>query len=211
VKTNDLINVLAQDAPVRWGFGRVFAAATIASVGIAGALFFALMGFRPDIAHAIGTVRFLFKFLLTVMLGAAATGAILRMARPGVRVGAWGWALAAVPVLLAGAVIAELLVMPEWTWAARMAGHNARFCLTLIPLLAIAPLACLLMALRSGAPGRPGLAGALAGLAAAGIAAAFYAANCTDDSPLFVAAWYPLAAAIVTGAGYLAGSRLLKW
>jgi hypothetical protein len=55
------------------------------------------------------------------------------------------------------------------------------------------------------------LAGAVAGLAASGIAATFYASNCTDDSPLFVLLWYPLAIAIVTAVGYVAGGRLLRW
>jgi hypothetical protein len=41
------------------------------------------------------------------------------------------------------------------------------------------------------------LAGAIAGLAASGIAATFYATNCTDDSPLFVITWYPLATGFV--------------
>jgi hypothetical protein len=92
-----------------------------------------------------------------------------------------------------------------------MVGVNARLCLTLIPLLAIGPLACLLAALRQGAPSSPGLAGAIAGLAASGIAATFYAAHCTDDSPLFVMTWYLIAALIVTSAGYLIGRRLLRW
>ena len=37
-----------------------------------------------------------------------------------------------------------------------------------------------------GVPTRPALAGAVAGLLAGGLAASFYAAHCTDDSPLFV-------------------------
>jgi len=93
----------------------------------------------------------------------------------------------------------------------RLVGHNARFCLTLIPLLSIGPLVCLLAALREGAPSSPGLAGAVAGLGASGIAATFYAANCTDDSALFVITWYPIATLIVTTAGYLIGRKLLRW
>jgi hypothetical protein len=75
-------------------------------------------------------------------------------------------------------------------WMPSLVGHNARFCLTLIPLLSIGPLACLLAALREGAPSSPGLAGAVAGLGASGIAATFFAANCTDDSALFLITWY---------------------
>jgi hypothetical protein len=104
-----------------------------------------------------------------------------------------------------------MMIMPEASWRPRMMGHNARFCLTFIPLLSIGPLACFLFALRQGAPERPGIAGAVAGLAASGIAATFYASNCTDDSPLFVAFWYPIAIALVTLVGYIAGSKLLRW
>ena len=63
---------------------------------------------------------------------------------------------------------------------------------------------------RHAAPTRPSLAGAVAGLVASGIAATLYASS-TDDSPLFVATWYPLAIGIVVLAGYVAGSRCLRW
>lgn len=82
--------------------------------------------------------------------------------------------------------------------------------LTLIPVLALGSLACFLLALRQGAPTNPGLAGAIAGLAASGIAATFYATNCTDDSPLFVVVWYSIATAMVVAVGHLAGFRYLR-
>jgi len=113
--------------------------------------------------------------------------------------------------LLLMALACELMVTPPSLWMSKLVGHNSLHCLSLIPLFAIGPLAALLYALRQGAPARPGLAGVLAGLAASGIAAIFYATNCTDDSPLFVATWYSLATAIVAGIGYVAGSRLLRW
>jgi len=211
VNTDDFISVLAQDSTVRWPFGRTLAVATASGVAITGLAFFLGVGFRPDIAQALDTGRFLFKFLVTLALATMATGLIWRIARPGIPVGRWNWTLLAAPILLGGAVIVELLMMPESTWMSSLVGTNARHCLTLIPLLAIAPLICLLIALRQGAPARPGIAGAIAGLAASGIAASFYAASCTDDSPLFVATWYPIATVIVVLAGYLAGSRFLKW
>jgi hypothetical protein len=117
----------------------------------------------------------------------------------------------AAPALLAVAVIAELIVMPASTWWPRLVGANARFCLALIPFLSIGPLTCILLALRHGAPTRPGLTGAVAGLVASGIAATLYASYCTNDSPLFVATWYSLAIGIVTLAGYFIGSRCLRW
>ncbi len=211
MKTRDLIDLLAQDAPPRKDFEAVFATAVALAVIAAGAVFFAGIGFRPDIAQAAETVRFLFKFVVTVSLAVGATVAVLRLSRPGVAMGGWSVALAAVPVLLGGAVVAELFAVPRDGWMTQLVGQNMRFCLTLIPLMAIGPLACLIVALRRGAPARPGLAGALAGLAAGGIAATFYASNCTDDSPLFVAAWYPLAILAVTAVGFISGRLFLRW
>jgi len=211
VKTDDLIHLLAQDAPVRSRIGKALTMAVIAGILISGGLFFAMIGFRADIDTAMETVRFLFKFVVTIALAVTACAVVFRIGRPGASLRLWGWMLLAAPVLLLGAVVAEMAVMPADSWSARMIGHNARFCLTLIPLLSIGPLACFLFALRQGAPERPGVAGAVAGLAASGIAATFYASNCTDDSPLFVLLWYPIAIAIVTGIGYVLGRRLLRW
>jgi hypothetical protein len=78
-------------------------------------------------------------------------------------------------------------------------------------MLSLAPLAALLMALRSAAPASPALAGAVAGLLAAASGAILYAFHCFDDSPLFVATWYTLAALPVVAVGSMAGHRLLRW
>ncbi|MGV1838206.1 NrsF family protein [Rhizobium rhizogenes] len=211
MKTDDLIHLLAQDAPVRTRIGPALTLAAIGGILISGAMFFAAIGFRADIGSAMETVRFLFKFVVTIALAVTASAVVFRIGRPGVPLRLWGWMLLAAPLLLAVAALIEMMVMPADSWRPRMMGHNARFCLTIIPLLSIGPLVCFLFALRQGAPERPGVAGAVAGLAASGIAATFYASNCTDDSPLFVLLWYPLAIAIVTAVGYVAGRRLLRW
>lgn len=211
MRTDDLIGVLAQDAPVRWTLERSVKLALIVGTVIASAIFFARIGFRPDIDDAMETPRFLLKFAVTIPLAVAAGVAILCAGRPGGVFGMRGWALAISPLILAVAVAVELLLLPESVWAKTAMGSNARHCLTLIPLLSIGPLACLLVALREGAPANPGMAGAIAGLAASGIAATLYATNCTDDSPLFVVSWYPLAIAIVVLTGYVAGRRFLRW
>lgn len=211
MKTDDLINLLAEDAPIRTRIGKALTIAVIASILISGGMFFAAIGFRADIDSAMETVRFLFKFVVTIALAVTACTVVFRIGRPGASLRVWGWMLLAAPILLLAAALAELVVMPADSWSARMIGHNARFCLTLIPLLSIGPLACFLFALRHGAPEKPGVAGAVAGLAASGIAATFYASNCTDDSPLFVLLWYPIAIAVVTAVGYAVGRRLLRW
>lgn len=211
MRTDDLINALSQDAAVKWPLARALGLAVTVGAAFAAVLFFLKIGPRADIAAAAATYRFLFKFVVTLSLAVAAGGLILRLARPGARMGGWGPALAVAPALLLAAVAMELAAMPPSSWGARWIGTNNRYCLVLIPLLGLGPLACILYALRQGAPEHPGKAGAVAGLLASGIAATLYASHCTDDSPLFVATWYTLATGIVTLAGYLAGRRLLRW
>ena len=210
MKTDDLIELLVKDVPP-WRFRSILAGAVAAGIIIAAILFFVGIGFRPDISEAVTSNRFLFKFVVTVSLAVTAIWVTLSVGRPGGSLAHRGLALAIAPTLLACAAVVELLVLPESQWMPRLVGQHARLCLTLIPLLSIGPLACLLAALREGAPSSPGLAGAVAGLAASGIAATFYAANCTDDSALFVMTWYLIATLIVTAAGYLIGRKLLKW
>ena len=160
---------------------------------------------------AIETVRFPFKFVPLVLLAIGGIGGLIRLSRPEGRLGVFAAILALAAGLLVGSVVVELAVVPADRWARLAMGHNARHCLTLTPFLAIAPLTAALIAARHGATTRPALTGAVAGLAAAGVGALLYAMNCNDDSPLFVALWYPLAVAIVAGAGALFGRRLLVW
>lgn len=211
MKTSDLIVLLAQDAPVRISFNQALVHAAIAATLIAGAGFFGFIGFRVDIDTAVESVRFLFKFAVTLALAVTAGLVLLQIGKPGACVRRWAWGLLIPAALVAGAAALELFVTPSLTWETRMIGHNARLCLTIIPSLSAIPLACFLFAMQHGAPERPGLAGAVAGLVSAGIAATFYAANCTDDSPLFVMFWYPIAIAAVSALGALLGQRVLQW
>ncbi|MFG1397117.1 NrsF family protein [Roseixanthobacter pseudopolyaromaticivorans] len=211
MKTEDLIGVLAQDAPVAWRLSSRLALAFSLGALIATTLFALAVGVRPDLLAVGGSARFLFKFLFALALLLGAAGAVTRIGRPGVEIGPWAFLLVALPIALAFAVMVEMVVTPEALWATRLVGRNAAFCLTVIPILALAPLACLIVALRDSAPSRPGLAGAVAGLAASGIAATLYASHCPDDSPLFVAVWYSSAIAMVVAAGYLMGARFLRW
>jgi hypothetical protein len=211
LKTAHLIDVLAQDAPVSWRLSSRLAMAFAIGAAIAAVVFVLGVGMRPDMSVAGHTMRVQFKFVFALTLASGAAGAVARVGRPDATPGSWVFVLVAVPVLLALAVLAELWATPAQSWIPRLIGENSVYCLTILPVLALAPLACLLFVLRESAPAHPGLAGAAAGLAAGGIAAVLYASHCPDDSPLFVAAWYSSAIAIVVAAGYVAGARLLKW
>lgn len=165
---------------------------------------------RADIVPAFSSAPFVFKVVLMLVLAGTGIVAFLDTARP-VSACARRWALLPAPLLLAGAVVVELLTVPPQAWSAHLIGHNAAHCLTFIPLISLAPLACLLIALRSGAPRHPALAGASAGLLAGALGAAIYALTCPDDSPLFVAAWYTAALAVITATSAAIGKYLLRW
>jgi hypothetical protein len=211
VKTDELIDLLAKDSPPPWPFQWVLAGAVAGGSIITAIVFFAGIGVRPDISEAVSSGQFLFKFVVTFVLAFTAIRVALGLGRPDGSFAHRGLTMTIAPALLVCAAVVELLAQPQSQWMPRLVGDNARLCLMLIPLLAIGPLACLLAALRQGSTSSLGLAGAVAGLAASGIAATFYAAHCTDDSPLFVMTWYTIETLIVTTAGYLVGKKLLRW
>lgn len=211
MKTEQLINAMAADTAPRGSLLRSFVSVGALGVAADALIFFTVIGPRSDIAAAAETWRFLFKFVVTLSLAVPATTLTYWLAAPAMW-SRWRFVMLAMPLgLLLAAVMLELHLVPRSLWLVRLVGSNSVNCVTLIPLLAIVPLACFLRLLRDGAPLNPGLTGAVAGLAASSIAATFYALNCFDDSPLFVITWYPLAAAIVVGGGFFCGRRLLVW
>jgi hypothetical protein len=211
MKTDDLIASLAADAPAQRPLRWWFAGAAVLGALLAYLLFMFTLGPRPDIHQAMHTMRFDFKFVVTIVLAVSAFFVARDMARPEITQSRFRPLLWAAPVLLVLAVVFELIVVPQNQWMPRLIGHNMRFCTTMIPLFAAPPLVLILWAFRRAAPQNPTRAGAVAGLIAGGIGAAFYAAHCFDDSPLFVATWYTLAIALVAGVGALAGRRWLRW
>lgn len=214
MKTNDLINALAQDhsalpqpQPLRW----TFLQAMTAGFGVAAVTFALTLGIRNDAASAILTWRYDFKFVFTLTLAITSAWFVWQLARPAADPRSAGLAMAAAPVLLSAAVLLELWAVPESAWLPRAMGSNSVACLISITLLSLAPLAAAFYALRRGAPLRPGLAGAAAGLLASALGAMLYAMHCPDDSPLFGAIWYTAAMALVACAGAVAGRSWLRW
>lgn len=212
MKTNDFIKALAADTPMRqWPLATAFAAALAVGVAVAIAVFQTRWGVRAGAMESLGTVRFPFKFVVTLALTLPALFAVWRLSRPDGRLGGLSIALLGAPVLLAAGVALELIDVPSELWAERLVGRNSAPCLYLIPLIALGPLAAMTWVLRYGAVTQPRLAALAAGLAAAGIGATLYAAHCTDDSPLFVATWYTIATAIVCTVSLAIAPRLLRW
>ena len=158
MKTSEFIAALAADPvpePIRLG-RRIAAALAIGFLGSL-AIYGLLMGPRPDIAAACRTMRFWLKFVDAFAFALPSLLLTLRLARPDAKPRALALWLIAPFILLAAGVVAELLVVPQGEWLARLVGHNSMFCMRMIPLLAAPMLAALIVALRAGAPLHPGL------------------------------------------------------
>jgi len=210
MNTENLIRVLTADAarPVI-GIRRLLGGALGVGAAVSLVLFRLLLKPRPDLAQAMHGEPFLSKAVIVLLLAITAGGLLASVARPLPAPTLRRLALA--PMLLAIAVVVELASIPPGAWLSRVSGPNVLHCLASIPVLSLPPAFCLFLAMRRGAPASTSLAGAIAGLAAAGVGASFYALACPEDSPLFVALWYSLAIGLVTLLGSLAGRRWLRW
>ena len=212
MQTNELIAELSSKAGNGHG-GFVlplWLAAALAPL-LAFAVFMAMLGPRSNMVASFATLRFDMKFVETGMLACAAFAVLWALARP-----ARPWRgrilIMLVPIaMVLAAVVIELVVVPQHLWQSRAMGQNAQNCLIAVPIIGAPVLVLLLYALSQQAPTRPSLAGAMAGFAAGGISALFYAAHCPDDSPLFVAIWYPLATSILVATGAFCGRLFLRW
>lgn len=211
MKTDDLIAALAQDRQLAAAPGRLVARAVPVAVVIAAVGLLTTAGPRADLAEVLDAPRFLFKFLATLSLAVPALLLLPRVAVPVARAAGWWQALWLGPLVVLAGVVFELLSLPRESWLESAVGHNALWCLFMVPTLAIAPLAATLYCLRQAAPASPARAGAVAGLASGSLAAMVYAMHCTDDSPLFVGLWYSLGVLLVSAAGAGLAARLARW
>ena len=212
METDQLIRTLAADSahrarPVR----HLLMLTLLAAAPVSLLLFFAELGFRPDIMTAMRNPFFDLKFAVTLALAISGIAVALHLSRPEASLRGFGWFLLIPAGILAACIGGEMMMPQRAPMMTRLVGHNSKICLTAIPALSLPLLIAALMGLRHGAPSRPALSGAIAGMLSAGLAATLYASHCTDDSPLFVATWYTLATALVAALGAAIGSRVLKY
>jgi hypothetical protein len=211
METDQLIRTLAADnAHHARPVGLVLTLALLAGALVSMAMFLAGLGVRPDVMTAMHNPFFDLKFVVTLALAASAIAVGLHLSRPEASLKGWAWLLLIPAGLLALGIGSEMMMPQRLPMMTRLIGSNSRVCMTAIPLLSLPLLAAALIGLRHGAPAHPAVAGAIAGLLSAGLAATLYASHCTDDSPLFVATWYTIATGLVAAIGALAGSRMLR-
>jgi len=212
METEQLIRTLAADnlhraRPV----GAVLALTMLAAAPVATTIFLTAFGVRPDVMTAMHNPFFGLKFVVTLAMAVSAIVVGLHLSRPEATLKGWAWLLLIPAGILAAGIASEMMMPQRVPMMVRLVGSNSRVCMTAIPLMSLPLLAGALIGLRHGATARPAVAGAIAGLLSAGLAATLYASHCTDDSPLFVATWYTIATALVTAIGALAGARVLRF
>ena len=158
MRTSELIAALAADPvpePVR--LDRRVAIALVVGLAVSVALYFLLLGPRPDLAAGAETMRFWLKVVDSLAFALPSLLLTLRLARPDAKPRALALWLLAPFILLAAGVIAEMLLVPQSEWMSRLMGANALHCTVTIPMLAAPILAGFIVALRPGAPLHPGV------------------------------------------------------
>ncbi len=212
IETDSLIQNLSREAGPRRGlgsvgFGRLFAVTVALSLAASIGMVLFWIGVRPRLGGVVQETPFLFKIACTLSLATAGIVLARRAAVPG----------SASPTVLALVPSGLLLVIGGLTDGSglsimgRNSGVSAPYCVGAILLASIPALLLILGALRTGAPTRPGLAGAIAGLLAGALGATAYTIACVNDGRGFVAIWYPVAILIVACTGAVIGKRALAW
>jgi hypothetical protein len=213
MKTSDLIHALAEDhsQPAGLSFRQALPLFGVPAVAVTALILVLFLGVRSDLLPAFNDLNVLLKSLFTLALVAAALMIVRKMARPDAKPQKTAFLLL-IPLLVLGFGVArEMAEVPYELWLTRLIGEYPLACLINIPLLALAPLAGLMGVMRQQAPSSSILAGAMSGLLAGAVAAAFYALHCSDDSPFFLAVWYVTAIMLVTVLGAIIGARVLRW
>ena len=213
MKTDDLVAMLSTNVePVGSGLvGRAISIAVTAGAVIALGVVLVALGARADLTTTRAVVFLSLKLAFAIAVVGVAVRYLTKLARPGAERGVSPLAIT-VPfaaIALLGAI--SLGAAPSSHWDNMIVGDQWLECLLSIPIIAIAPFAVTIFAVRRAAPTNLVRAGAVAGLIAGGVSAMAYALHCTDDSLPFVAVWYGGTIVLCTLAGAVLGPRLLRW
>jgi hypothetical protein len=210
MRTDDLIAALARDpVPAVPPFETLMLRAAAVTAPLSLLLLVMTLGIRDDVMEVLREGWFAWKLAVVALFAVAGWKLTTTAAGPGRRLSLVGLGLAASAVVAGD--VADVVVMGAADWSERLFGDNWMQCLIAIPLLSLLPLAGAIHALRESAPTRPALTGAAAGLFAGAMGAFLYGLHCTDDSPLFLNAWYLASLALMSLAGAAAGRVALKW
>ena len=213
MKTEDLVSLLSTGAeavdlrltPRRW---------LLALAGgslIAFLLTAWLLKLNPALWHETSKPMFWVRESYCAVLGVLGFIAVVRLARPGLRLGLAPMGIAVAVIAMWVLAVVTLVAASPQDRARLILGHTAGVCPFLIALVAAPLLIALLWVMRSLAPTRLRWAGAGAGFAAGAIGALVYTLHCPELAAPFLASWYLLGMLIPTAFGAWLGPRVLRW
>jgi len=213
VKTDDLIAALAGDATPSRGesVSRTLVLGLTLGAVVSVAIMVLWLGVRPDLMDAMRTGPFWMKFVYALSVAALGFGLVERLARPDGDGGVFGPMLLAPLVVMTALAIYQLWGAPEEIRMTMMLGHTYQICARNIVIVSAPIFLGLFWAMRSLAPTRLTLAGAVAGLLAGAAGTFIYAFHCDESAAPFVVIWYTLGIAAVGVLGALMGRALLRW
>ena len=213
MNTDDLVAMLAAGAGPVEPHAVARRHATAIGLGALGALLlmFGLLGLRPDFAARAMLPMFWVKLAFVAWLAAVGVAALVRVSRPGVRL---GWLPVALVVPVLGMWLLAVVVL-----ASAESGHKSDLlfgqtwtsCPLLVALHAVPVFIAVIWAMRGLAPTQLGLAGAVAGFVSGSVGALAYSLHCPELAAPFLGTWYLLGILIPTAVGAILGPRLLRW
>jgi hypothetical protein len=213
MKTEVLVSLLSTGAeavdlklPARRWLMALATGASIAFLLTAG-----LLKLNPSLRHETFIPMFWVRESYCALLGALGFVAVVRLARPGSRLGVAPIGIPVVVISMWSFAVVTLIAASSQNRTALILGHTAAFCPFLIALLAAPLLIALLWVMRSFAPTRLRWAGAACGFAAGSVGALLYSLHCPELAAPFLAIWYLLGMLIPTAIGAWLGPRLLRW
>jgi len=213
MKTDDLVTMLATNAGAvePHSTERRLACSMALGAIAAVALMTIVLGVRTDLVTAVALPMFWIKFGFVASLSAAALAAVLRLSRPGARLGLVG-AVLALPLFMMWGLGAITLAIADPVQRLNLVfGQTWLVCPFLIAMLSAPFLVTALWAVKGLAPTNLPLAGAAAGLLAGASGALVYSIHCPEMDAPFLGTWYVLGMLVPTLAGAMCGRRILRW
>jgi hypothetical protein len=213
MKTEELVSLLSTGAEAidlrltsrRWLLA-LTGGALIAYLLTAG-----LLKLNPALWRETSQPMFWVRESYCVVLGVLGFISVVRLARPGLRLGLAPMGIPVVVIAMSVLAVVTLSAASPQDRERLILGHTAGVCPFLIALVAAPLLVALLWVMRSLAPTRLRWAGAASGFAAGSIGALVYTLHCPELAAPFLAIWYLLGMLIPTAIGAWLGPRLLRW
>ena len=210
--SHDLIAHLVDDlSPVRplrmtHGAGVAFVGLALALAAVA-----AFLGLRSDLLGGSPNPLFLVSNGLFLLLGIAASAAVVKMSLPRVGSDHSGWAWAAAMVALLPATAIALALGGQTAALKADAADHGLDCLVLGSALGLLTFAALVIWLRRGAPTSPERSGLVVGIASGSFGIFAYSLHCTFNDIVHIGIWHGGVVLLSAAMGRLTVPPLIRW